>query len=229
MSARIVIVEDQPWCRTYLREVCTRKLKLEVVGETANGTEAIALINQLVPDIALIDLHLEGDNGFVVAEKVAATLPAVRLVFMSVSCLPLTVARIARTPVHGFIDKNFREPQAFVWAMQEVMGGRKFFSPSYWVEIRRQKLDPNAADKVLTRCELQVVRLVGQCWSDGEIAAKIGSNPKTVQTHRLVATRKLGLETRESLIAYAIRQGFTEFPEQAEEIVDLGGGAYLFQ
>jgi two-component system response regulator DevR len=217
MPIRIVIVEDQPFCRDVIRWLWVEKLGYEVAAEAASSWEAVEVIRRERPELALIDLHLADENqwtGFDVAAVIAKELPQVRCVLMSAHCNDMVIHRLEQARPFGFIDKDFHGMEQLRHALQEVAEGRQYFSAGYFDAVARQRQDPDVFYKLLSRREQQALTLIADTMSDREIAACMGLALSTAATYRATIMRKLGQHSTSKLVKYAIDHGFAQFGQR---------------
>lgn len=206
---RIVIVEDHQMFREVLRKICEDELHHKVVGESGDGRKAVAMIEQLKPDMVLLDLHLPNLDGFGVIEEIKKVIPEVLILVLSSHCDDYTVYRAEKAGIQGFVDKNTNSITALKEAIGLVTRGKASFSEAF-VRIKAlRRADPQSFDKVLGNRERTVLSLVGQSLRDSEIAEKLNISEQTVATHRLNIIRKLGLSNTAELVRYARDHGFT--------------------
>ena len=195
--------------REVLRKVCVRELRHTVIGEAADGREAVRLVHECAPDLVLLDLHLPGLNGFgVIAELQAAGL-AQQFLVLSSHCDDYTVYRAEKLHVHGFVDKNTNTVAALKKAVAAVAAGGRYFSEEFLRLKAVRHGDPQSFDKVLTDRECEFLAMFGGSFHDREIAARFGVIEVTVEKHRFNILRKLGLRGRAELVRYAQDRGFT--------------------
>jgi DNA-binding NarL/FixJ family response regulator len=206
---RIVIIEDHVMFREVLRKICEVDLKHKVVGEAADGEEAVRVVASLKPDMILLDLHLPKMNGFDVLERIRETRPELAVLVLSSHCDDYTVYRAERANVNGFVDKNSNSLQALKQAIKEVAGGGRAYSDAFKTLQTARHRDPAAFDKLLGDREREVLALVGRALRDHEIGEKLGISQQTVATHRKNIIRKLGLENGGAMMRYARDHGFT--------------------
>jgi two-component system, NarL family, nitrate/nitrite response regulator NarL len=223
MSIRVVIVEDHPLMRDQLRNLCTEHAGFAVVGEAADYTTAVAVLLAQRPDLALLDLELAYEHGprrsgFDIAEFLRSRLPVVRYVFFSAYCSPEVVRRVAAAGAQGFLGKTEYSLAETVQALHELAEGRPHFSARYWQVREACRLDDADCEKLLTKKEKEVLALVGHALSDAQIADRLGCSVRTVEGHYLHLRHKLGLETRERVMKFAIDRGLTQF-----EAMDAAG------
>ena len=182
-----------------------------VVGETGDGLEVPRLVEQLLPDVLVLDLMLPGLSGLEVARRVRKESPRTRVVILSMFSELAYVAEALEAGAAGYVLKK-SSAQQLVQAIREAMAGRRFLSPPLSeeaVELHRLRVkgvtDPF---QTLTRREREVLQLVGEGLTSAEIAARLVISPRTVETHRRHLVRKLGLSGQASLVRYALQRGF---------------------
>lgn len=208
---RTVIVEDHLMFREVLRKVCAVDLRHEVVGEAADGEQAVAVVARTAPGLVLLDLHLPALDGFGVIEAIGKLPldPAPRLLVLSSHCDEFTVYRAEELHVHGFVDKNTNSVATLKEAVGAVAAGRTWFSEPFLKLRAARQRDPHSFDKLLTVRERGVLGLVGASLSDPEIGARLSISTETVEKHRSNIRRKLGFGTNAELARYARAHGFT--------------------
>jgi DNA-binding NarL/FixJ family response regulator len=206
---RIVIIEDHLMFREVLRKVCAVELKLQVVGEAADGPTAVEMVKKTRPDMVLLDLHLPGLDGFGVAEEIRRIAPQIRILILSSHCDEYAVYRAEQAHVQGFVDKNSNSVAALKDAISAVAQGRVSFSEAFTRAKTTRHRDPQSFDKILTVRERAVLSLIGEPLADNEIGQRLAIATETVEKHRFNLLRKLGLRTTIELVRYARDHGFT--------------------
>jgi two-component system response regulator NreC len=204
----IVVVEDHLIVREAIRRACHESGEATVVGETGSGAAAIELVRRRKPDAVILDLGLDDVDGFVVAERVLALAPAVKVIVFSGRIDDFTILRVNKLGLHGFLDKNTNTMAMIVEALRAVKAGKTYFSPAFQMFRDSRQADSQSALKLLTETELRVLALIGQGLTDEAIGHEFGIAPSSAQTHRSNILRKLGIESTPKLVAFAIRHGF---------------------
>lgn len=205
----VVIVEDHPMMRSPIAVAVVAE-RGRVVGSTGSGAEAIALIERLRPDIAVIDLQLLDLDGFTVAESVLPLVPRLRILVMSASINDHKLLRMEQLGLPGFIHKQYAETLAMRKALSELHAGRVFYCP-HFREFRDQlKTNSMASSKRLTPAEIRVLGGIGCGETNEQIAAELGTALTTIVKHRSNLLKKLNLSASPQLVHYAIEHGFTE-------------------
>lgn len=195
--------------REVLRKVCTQELRHEVVGEAADGRRAIELVDQLVPDLVLLDLHLPGVDGLAVAQEIRTRVPHVKILVLSSHCDGYTVYETDRLRVQGFVDKNTNTVTTLKAAVEAVAAGHSWFSEPFQRIKAALRRDPLAFGKLLTQRERAILALVGVPLTDVEIGHRLGISAETVEKHRFNLLRKLEAKSTTELVRYAREHGFT--------------------
>jgi DNA-binding NarL/FixJ family response regulator len=214
---RIVIVEDHLMFRDVIRKICITQFGHTVVGETESGAQAVELIQELQPDVVILDLSLPDMDGFNVVDRVFATMPTLRILILSSHCDDYTLFRVEKSGVHGFIDKNSNTVETLQDALTAIAQGRIYFSAAFQAAKLARRMDPRSFTKVLTEWERAILSLIGQGLSDDEIGVRLNLSPRTVQTHRSNLLRKLSLKGTPKLIAFAIEHGFTQVTSRSAQ------------
>jgi DNA-binding NarL/FixJ family response regulator len=207
---RIVIADDHPIVRQGLRQVIELEPNLEVVGEAANGTEALAVIGQLVPDVAILDVDMPHQDGFQVARELAAHNDPAAVIFLTIHSEEEMFHAALDLGAKGYVLKDSAIDD-IVTAINEVVAGRSFTSlPMTTYFTRRQNYNavPEKQQlglRQLTITESRILKLLADYKTSKEIAAELSVSPRTIETHRLRICQKLNLQGSHSLMKFAVQ------------------------
>jgi two-component system response regulator NreC len=212
MPVRIVIADDHTIMRNGLRLILERQSEFSVVGEASDGREAIALAQDLAPDVVILDIAMPSLNGIEAAARITADHPRTAVLILSMHSDESYVLRALRAGARGYLLKDSADSD-LVSAVRALCAGKAFFSPAvsrvladdYVRQIRQRGLeDPYDS---LTARERELVQLVAELKSTKEIANLLNLSPHTVDTHRANLMSKLNLHSIPELILYAVRKG----------------------
>jgi DNA-binding NarL/FixJ family response regulator len=209
---RVLLADDEAIMRAGLRMLLSDEPDMEVVGEAADGNEAVRAAAQLKPDVVLMDARMPGLDGIGAARAITAADPAVRVLMLTTFDEEVLVDGALRAGVAGFLLK-VSPPEQLLGALREVAAGRGLLDPAvvrrvigrYADSPQARPRDPALAK--LTGREAEVLALVGKGLSNAEIAASLYLGETTVKTHLGRALDKLGLRDRARAIAYAYESG----------------------
>ena len=205
---RLVIADDHDLMRRGIRSLVSDIAEWNVVGEASHGHDAVQRINELQPDVAVVDFSMPGLNGSGVARAVATTAPATRIIVLTMHDSDTTLRQIVECGAYGYVLKGEADT-CLQQALRSVMAGHRYYH-SRAVEMMRARYlqRPNmgaSADK-LTQREREIVALLAIGLSSKEAAAKLDISTRTIETHRLNIYRKLRLSNIADLVRYAIRE-----------------------
>ena len=222
---RVVLAEDHELVRAGICSLLMVEDGIEVVAQACDGNEALRLIRELQPDIALLDVKMAGLNGLETAERVTQEWPGVRVIMLSLYADEEYVLRAIRCGASGYLLKE-ASPTELVTAIRTVAGGDLYLSQSvskhviadYSRQMSTQdhatnRASANQAGNQLTRRQLEILQLIAQGLTTQQIAEKLFISPKTVETHRLKVLERLGLQTVADLVRYALRHGLVSFDD----------------
>jgi two-component system nitrate/nitrite response regulator NarL len=190
--------------------------QMEVVGEAADGREAIRLTREIQPDIVLMDIDMPQMNGLVVTEVLHRELPKVKVLILSMHGNTDYVLRIIQSGARGFILKE-APAEELVRAIEIVQSGDAYFSPDVArVALNRFVQTGNRAqdEMPLTNREREVLTFIADGFSNKEIACQLGVGVRTVETHRERIMRKLDIHTIAGLTRYALSKGLVSLTQQ---------------
>ena len=205
---RVLLVEDHPLTRRGTRDLLRDVPDIAVVAETGQGDAAIALAQQLQPDVVLLDLRLlPGPSGVEVARALRQDLPEIKVLVLSGYAEETYVRRLAAIGVHGYALKSALEEELLA-AVRAVHAGGQWFSPEIAAQIAgRARGAVTPATDALSERELAVLELVAQGRSNRAIAAALGVTVPTVESHVHNLLAKLGAQSRTEAVARAVQRG----------------------
>lgn len=209
MTIRVLLADDHALMRKGLRALLDTATDIDVVGEVRTGLEAERQVLQLGPDVVLMDIAMPDLNGIDAARVIHLKCPAVRIVILSMHATAEYVYRAFEAGACGYLLKEGAVEEVIA-AVRTVHGGGRYLSPA----LAESVPDPGAGhargpvDSLSTR-ERQVLQLVVEGKTSGEIADMIHLSPKSVQTYRSRLMVKLGVSDVPSLVKFALEHGLT--------------------
>ncbi|GII30760.1 response regulator [Planotetraspora mira] len=201
---RVLIADDHPVVRQGLRTFLDVQDDLTVIGEAADGEEAVAMAESLTPDVLLLDLRMPVLDGLGALGRLEGL--GVRVIVLTSVSDPVDVAPAMRAGAAGFLYKDV-DPAALVQAIRAVHGGQVLLAPDAAVAMLSGPGPAPDAMAVLTERELEVLRLIATGCSNREIARELLVAEKTVKTHVSNVLMKLGVQDRTQAALYAVRHG----------------------
>ena len=209
---RILLVDDHVLLREGLRMVLDAQLDFEVVGEAANGTEAIDFVRALRPDVVLMDVNMPGMDGIEATKAIVAEFSSVRVIGLTFHEDTTYFFRMLKAGASGYLLKVARSGE-LVAAIRSVQQGGIHISAGIATNLESDFLQSRMlseesagpAGSPLTEREREIVRLLASGVSSQEIAELLHLSIHTVQSHRANITRKVGLDSRKQLLDYATR------------------------
>jgi len=207
--AKVLIVDDHPAVREALAIRIGRSEDLMVCGEATGEAEAIRLTRTRQPDVAIIDLSLKSGDGINLIKRIKSRYPSVRMLVWSMHSEGLFAERALRAGASGYITKEHATDR-IVDALREVLRGRIYVSPAMNDKLLQRVAGPAAAPRgrdvdSLSDRELEVLRAIGRGQTTQEIAARLFLSAKTVATYRDRVRRKLGVESGQHLVRFAVQ------------------------
>ena len=201
-SHKVAVVDDHPIVRQGLCQAIAREADLQVCAEASGIEEALRKIDGTCPDVLVIDLSLDGENGIDLIDYAKSRAPAVRILVYSAHDEETFAGRVLRAGGLGFINK--REPiSKVVEAIRQVLRGEVYLSPQMTKSLLHRAALGKTLDaepiSTLSDRELQVFQLIGEGLSTIQIAHKLQLSPKTVESHRKTIKQKLNVQTSSQL------------------------------
>ncbi len=212
MTIKLLLADDHAIIRAGLRLVLERQPDFRVLGEAADGREAVARAGELRPDVAVLDLAMPNLNGIEATRQISTSLPGVQIVVLSMHSDEEYVLRALKAGARAYVLKESAEAD-LISAIRAVHAGKSFFSPAVSrmlvEDYVRQLQDRDLEDSydLLTPREREILQLVAEGKSNKDVAATLSLSVYTVETHRGNMMEKLNLHTVPELILYAVRKG----------------------
>lgn len=206
---RILLADDQALVRGGFRLILDAEPDLEVVGEAADGREAVERAVETRPDLVLMDIRMPTLDGIEATRRVLARLPDVRVLILTTFDLDEYVVEAFRAGASGFLLKTV-PPQQLVAAVRTVQEGDALIAPASTRRLIEQATQPPldaSALEGLTSREHDVLRLLARGLTNSEIAAELVVEPSTVKSHVASILAKLGLRDRVHAVVFAYERG----------------------
>jgi DNA-binding NarL/FixJ family response regulator len=218
-TVRLLVVDDHPVFRQGLRDALSTDSELVVVGEAADGREALEKANSLRPDVILMDINLPGNSGLQATSKLQTTLPETRVIVITGYDEPEQIYHSLRAGASAFCSKDM-PPESLIQTVHAVNEGkiviqRQILSEQEaqeWIQKRDTRFgkrlsdDDNAAESLLTPREMEILEMICRGASNKDIARDLGISYQTVKNHVTAVLHKLGVKDRTQAVLYAIRR-----------------------
>lgn len=209
---RLVIAEDHTILREGLKALLSSRPDLEVVGEATDGREAARAVQDLTPDLLLLDLSMPRSNGLEALREIKRLCPQTKVLVLTVHKTDDYVFTALQAGADGYILKDSTSSE-LILAVRSVLNGERYLGPAiastvvsgYLNSKDGAPLRPSFDD--LTNREREVLKLIAEGYRTKDIAGYLCLSPKTVEKHRANLMDRLNLHTVPALTAYAIDKG----------------------
>jgi DNA-binding NarL/FixJ family response regulator len=214
---RILIADDHGLVRRGARALLQSRNGWRVVGEAANGHEAVKKAIDLKPDVAVIDIGMPELDGIEVARQIREAVPNAKVLVLTMHESGEMVRRALDAGASGYLLKSDLT-ESLPKAVKAVAEGKRFLTPKVseivlegFLKARSQSQQGPGASRLTSR-ELEIIRLLTEGKANKEIAAMLGITVRTAETHRAKVMLKLRLHSLAELIHYAMRHGIASLP-----------------
>lgn len=208
---RILITDDHAVVREGLQKLISTEPGMEVIGEAADGMEAVEKVRELLPDVVLMDMVMPRMGGLEAIQKIKEENPDAKILVLTSFSDEDTVFPAIKAGALGYLLKN-SSPDILLSAIRDVHKGNSSMSPDIanklMLEIQRRTNLPLTQEPLTTR-EMEVLNLVAQGLTNQEIADQLVISEGTVRTHVSNILAKLHLANRTQAALYALREGYT--------------------
>jgi two-component system, NarL family, response regulator NreC len=209
---RILLADDHTVMRNGLRLLLERQPHLQVVGEAADGRQAVALSESANPDVVIMDIGMPNLNGIEATRQIVNHNPRTAIAILSMHSDESYVIRALKAGARAYLLKDSAEADLLA-AVRALTEGKSFFSPAIskiLVEDYMRQLESRGAEdtyELLTNREREILQLLAEGRTNKEVANMLNLSLYTVETHRTHILQKLNLHSVPELILYAVRKG----------------------
>ena len=211
-TLRVLLVDDHDLFRTGLRNLLEEQT-VQVVGEAADGAQAIRMVRELAPDVVVMDLNMPGMSGVEATRQVTTLTPLTRVVVLTISDQDEDVMNAILAGACGYLMKD-SSIQDLMQGIKAASVGESLISPHIAAKVlqRLRATGTNEADAAMIRAELsdreiEVLKLIANGKDNAQIAADLHISPKTVKNHISNILMKLQIDNRIQAAVYAVRSG----------------------
>jgi len=209
---RVLLADDHTIVRKGLRSLLEGERGIEVVGEAGDGRRAVAKVEELHPDIVVMDIAMPVLNGLEATHQISRRFPEVKVVILTIHDTQQYILHTLRAGASGYVVKR-AAPAELVTAIQAAYRGDRFLSPlvsrkiiEEYIRLARATGEVDSYGRLTDR-EREVLQLIAEGHSSPEIAELLHISVKTVATHRAHLMDKLDIHSTAQLTQYAIREG----------------------
>jgi DNA-binding NarL/FixJ family response regulator len=206
---RVVLADDHALMRAGIRALLREMAGIDVVGEAEDGVHALRLMQEVRPDVALVDISMPRLNGLEVVARASKDLPHIRIVILSMHAFEEYVHRALLVGAAGYLLKN-AEKGELEQALRTVARGQTWLSPAISksvVSAIAKGERPRGPFEVLSPRQREILQLIAEGQSTKEIGYRLTLSAKTVETHRRLLMERLGIHDVAGLARFAVRAG----------------------
>ena len=209
---RLFLVDDHPVVRDGLRTLFQQDPSLQVVGEAENGEQLLAQLPTTPCDVVLLDLHMPGLDGLATTRRLHAEFPDLRILILSMADHERAIGEVLAAGASGYVLKNAGHEE-IVAGVRAVAGGQRFLCSELGLTMLEKLLTGTAKPAPqlmsgLTAREQEILRLVADGMTTAQIAEKLYTSPRTVESHRQNIMAKTGTKNTAALVKTAASQGW---------------------
>lgn len=214
-KTRILLCDDHTILRTGLKMLIGAADDLTVVGEAADGDEAIALADQLHPDVVLMDISMPRVDGIKATAEIKRRNPEVKVLMLTMHENDEYLFRTIRAGGSGYVLKKAADDEVLD-AIRHVASGGAFLRPAVTTKLvqdyleRVEQGEETDSYGKLTEREREILRLIAEGNTNAQIAGLLVISVRTVESHRAHIMEKLGIQNRAELVKYALRKGLLD-------------------
>ena len=214
---RLLLVDDHPIVLDGIKSHLCAQPEFEVVGDAANGQEALRKAKLALPDVILMDISMPHMNGLEAIGHLRKQVPNAKILILTMHESKEYIAQVVRSGARGYLLKD-SAPAELVAAIKAVHSGEVYFSPSVSKVLVQEMTDASRSSlngppqPTLTDREREVLSHIAEGLLNKQIADRLGIGVRTIETHRERIMRKLDIHTVAGLTKYAISRGMTSMP-----------------
>ena len=212
MTCNLLLVDDHSLIRAGVRALVLDIPGYAVVGEASDGSQLLEMVEQLAPDIVLLDISMKETGGLEALQRLKRVRPQSKVLILSMHTDPALIMQALESGAHGYLLKDTTATE-LEHALEALRNNERYLSPAIAHTVinqaltRNQKQQPEAADSHnLTARQLEILRLIVRGKSTREIANGLGLSIKTVETHRSQIMKRLQIYDVAGLVLFAVRE-----------------------
>ncbi|SPD76127.1 Two component transcriptional regulator, LuxR family [uncultured Desulfobacterium sp.] len=211
-KSRILIAEDHTILREGLRALLCTDPDIEIIGEARDGREAVRCVENLVPDLVLMDLSMPKMDGLSAIKEIKKTRPGTKIIALTVHKTDEYVLWALQSGVDGYVLKDASRTE-LAMAIKNVVEGKRYLSPEISGKVIEGYLEGKGIIKTkstwdgLTEREREILKLIAEGYKNREIAEYLCISLKTAEKHRSNLMRKLDVHNTAALTAFAVERG----------------------
>ncbi len=209
---KVFLADDHQMFRQGLAAMLSKTGDIEIVGEAADGLDALKALSTICPDVAIIDIAMPGINGIELCRRIKKEMPLVKVIILTMHGDPFYTTEALEAGAHGYLLKEESFTSLEDSIKKVVNKGETVLSPTLHshileVAIEKQKMGEDCTIN-LTKREKEILQQVAEGLTNQEIAQRLFISPQTVDTHRKNLMAKLDIHSVAGLVKYALRHGY---------------------
>jgi len=209
---RVLIADDQTLFRSGLARLLQEDARVQVVGQAADGLEAVSMVATHKPDVVLTDLKMPNLDGMEATQRIVSEYPGVKVLILTTFETDSYVLQALRAGASGYVLKE-SQPDAIVTSILAIMAGERVMAGAVAnrvLQLLTGATTPKEFYDGLTSREIEILKLIAAGKANKQIAYKLSISEKTVRNHVSNMYEKLGIYDRTQAVLYAIRKGLVE-------------------
>lgn len=212
---RVLIAEDHKTVRQGIKMIVAAETDMEVVGEADDGREVIRMAQELQPDVVIMDISMPELNGLIASATLKRIAPDIKILTLTRHTDKAYLQELLQAGISGYVLKQ-SEPEELLRAIRIVASGGNYLDPAITGNVfnivggQHNKQRGEIGGEPLSDRESEVLRLIARGFSNKEIAVRLDTSVKTIETQKAVALRKLNISRRNEIVNYAILQGWLQ-------------------
>lgn len=209
---KLILVDDHLLVRTGIANILAGEASFEIIGEATEAKELFELLKNSHPDIAILDIALPGMSGIEITKKLHHDYPEIRILILSMHTSEEFIFNAINSGARGYLPKNTSRKE-LIEAIYAINRGEEYFAESisnvilksYIKKAKTDSVDSESRENLLSKRELEVLKLFAEGMTNQEIADKLFISIRTVESHKNHIMARLELKTTVDLVKFAIR------------------------
>jgi two-component system invasion response regulator UvrY len=211
---KVLLTDDHALVRTGIKRLLEDSDLIQIIGEADSGESCLSMVQELNPDVVLMDVNMPGIGGVETCRRILQRDPGRKIIILTVHTEQSFPKRLLEIGARGYLTKECAAEE-MINAVRQVSKGGSYIEPRIAQQLALSLLPGHQDSPVdrLSRREFQVMLMISQGLSNNQISERLCLSPKTVSTYRARLLEKLGVQTEVDLIRIAVEQGMVEFAQ----------------